>query len=270
MSRCLNIGRSLEAEKGIEYAGIYCKFPCGSCVNCRRNQQRKWVARMALEERTHRESSWVTLTYDEDNLPADSCVRKEHLRRFLKTLGRKEIWPRYFAVGEYGNRTGRPHYHVLLFGRHPGFVYRRGKLFDPGIESAWPFGGTYTESFSTSRKPLGRIMYLASYAAKKWTKETPDGRSPEFAHMSKRPFIGAAALDQLETACYQLPHIPRTIRIGGRLWPLDRLLRDKLSRRTGLAHAPPESTESLTIAEQSAKNRKQQKRKRYAQARSAF
>lgn len=270
MSRCLNIGRSLEAEKGIEYAGIYCKYPCGSCQACRRNVQRKWVARIGLEWFASFAASWVTLTYDKENLPAGGELVKADLRDFLLTLGRRETWHRYFAVGEYGNQFGRPHYHLLAFNRVPRLTVKGDRIFDSGIESAWGRGGTYTEDFGASRKPLDRIAYLASYVAKKWTKETPDGRCPEFAFMSKRPAIGSAALEWLENACWELSYVPRCVRLSGRIFPLDHLMRRKLQERTGLIHAPPESSEPLTIEVQRAKARKGRKRKRAAAARSAF
>jgi hypothetical protein len=53
-------------------------------------------------------------------MPLDGSVHKEHLQKFLKLLrfhlnGRKI---RYYAVGEYGSQTFRPHYHLIIYGLH--------------------------------------------------------------------------------------------------------------------------------------------------------
>lgn len=63
------------------------------------------------------DSCFVTLTYDEQNVPQDYSVTKRDLQLFFKKLRKslrgKKI--RYLACGEYGDQTLRPHYHLLLF-----------------------------------------------------------------------------------------------------------------------------------------------------------
>lgn len=141
---------------------------------------------------------------------------------------------------------------------------------DSGVEDAWKLGGTYVENLAHSAKPLSRAAYLASYAAKKWTKETPDGRPPEFAQMSRRPGIGAVALDDLEAAVYRLSAVPRSIRISGKVFPLDRYMRTKLQERTGLIHEPTPETPPLTLDEAATKSRRNKKREKTASARATF
>lgn len=268
--RCVNFSRSQEAlvgGRGLNYQ----PFPCGQCLACRLNRRRAWTARIMLETLAHPVGqSWVTLTYDPEHLPGDGGVDPAHIRGFLKALARRESWSRYFAVGEYGDRTGRPHYHLLLFGRVPRFTFRNGRLFDGAVEDAWRFGGTYTEDFACSENPIARAGYLASYAAKKWTRECPDGRRPEFARMSRRPGIGASAVPLLAGADISLPHVPRTVRIAGRVLPLDRYMRDKFSEATGLAHGPCEASEPLSLEELGTVGRRLRKKKDYKARRSAF
>lgn len=72
--------------------------------------------RCELEARNHHLNSFVTLTYNNDTLPEDLGLNPTHLEHFLKRL-RKKKWPfRYYACGEYGDLTQRPHYHACLFG----------------------------------------------------------------------------------------------------------------------------------------------------------
>lgn len=245
------------------------EFPCGRCKSCRINHRRQVTARILLEWRfgvPH--GSWVTLSYREDDLPEGGQLVPGHLRAFLRSLGKAEVWPRYFGVGEYGDRTGRPHYHVLLFGRRPGLVAKRDRIYDPVIEDAWKKGGTYTEDFGESASPSARAAYLASYSAKKWTKDTPDGRVPEFSRRSQG--IGLAALPFLVDACRQLPAVPRTFRMDGKIWPLDRYIRSKIQEETGLDHAKPESTEPLTVEQAARLDRRLRSRDRLSKAHRPF
>ena len=97
-------------------------LPCGQCIGCRLERSRQWATRLMKELRLHNHASFITLTYDDNNLPktADGvptlCLRDMQL--FLKSL-RKHFQPvqlRYFQCGEYGEKTQRPHYHMILFG----------------------------------------------------------------------------------------------------------------------------------------------------------
>ena len=98
-------------------------FGCGGCRQCSINKRRKWTIRILAEQGMHKKSSFVTLTYDEENLPDRDKYKggnlcKEDYQKFLKSL-RKRLPPkslRYFLVGEYGDKSGRAHYHICLFG----------------------------------------------------------------------------------------------------------------------------------------------------------
>ena len=92
--------------------------------------------RLLYELSTSDAASFLTLTYNNDNLPSDNGLHKEDLQKFFKRLRmnmqRKyhEFAPklRYYACGEYGDTQliylspgaekchGRPHYHAIVFG----------------------------------------------------------------------------------------------------------------------------------------------------------
>jgi len=103
-----------------ENAGVRTLFnrPCGYCEACRLTYRQTWAARIQLEAQCHAENIFVTLTYDQDHLPDPPQLVPDHLSAFVKRL-RARFAPlqfRFFACGEYGSRTLRPHYHVVLFG----------------------------------------------------------------------------------------------------------------------------------------------------------
>lgn len=167
---------------------VFMRLPCGGCVGCRLARAREWALRCTLELREHDSSSWGTLTYDDDHVPP--TLRKAHLSGFIKRLRARGERIRFFASGEYGERTGRPHYHPILFGLRD----------DSLVQACWPYG--HTRMYPVT--PEG-ISYVAGYCSKKvgWklesgervdleTGEVYEWQAP-FLLMSRRPGIGAAA-----------------------------------------------------------------------------
>lgn len=89
---------------------------CGQCMECRLAYSREWAIRISHEARMHDTSCFLTLTYDDVNLPRHGQLVKRDLQLFFKRL-RKVTGPfRYVASGEYGELNRRPHFHVALFG----------------------------------------------------------------------------------------------------------------------------------------------------------
>lgn len=95
----------------------FLKVPCGKCVSCLVNRRSDWSFRLEQEHKYSSSAYFVTLTYDQKHAPSDGGLVKRHLQLFMKRLrkmdGTNKI--RYYAVGEYGSKSGRPHYHLLLF-----------------------------------------------------------------------------------------------------------------------------------------------------------
>jgi len=152
-------------------------FGCGQCTHCRINKVREWQGRLLLEQsHTKTESAFVTLTYDDEHLPNPPHVDKRHVVLFLKQLrnisGRKF---RYYAVGEYGDQSWRPHYHLIVFGLFPS----EGDL----VQKAWRKGFVYMGQCSEHS-----ASYVASYLIKRMTKPKDArllGRTPEFSLKSQ-------------------------------------------------------------------------------------
>ena len=100
---------------------LYIVVPCGRCVLCRRKKSNELAARCIAEtNRWGRVPYFITFTYAPRFLPADGVVKVD-LQLFFKRLRTRldyygiEHELRYFAVAEYGHKTGRAHYHVILW-----------------------------------------------------------------------------------------------------------------------------------------------------------
>lgn len=208
---------------------------CGSCKPCLVNRKRVWVARLQLELLTWPTHCFLTLTYDNEHLPADGSVHKEDLQKWLKRL-RIKVHPRnlrYFAVGEYGDQTMRPHYHAIVFGVGPAE--------EELLKATWTAGAIH---IGTAEEKS--LSYVCGYVTKKMGKRTDPrlmGRNPEFCLMSRKPAIGLTAVSNLTQAYQTKPGqvalqkegwISRTVRIGPKKYPLGRYLTGKLAASLGL------------------------------------
>lgn len=94
--------------------------PCGKCVGCAVDISRDWSYRLLMEKEISKNAWFLTLTYDEQHLPKNHQLEKEVLNDFIKKLrnyyydfGLDNI--RYYACGEYGSKSGRPHYHMIVY-----------------------------------------------------------------------------------------------------------------------------------------------------------
>lgn len=234
-------------------------YGCGQCMPCRVNKRRVWSHRILLEAHTHAANSFVTLTYSDENLPEDGSLVPSHVTLFLKRL-RKSLGPqkvRYFAVGEYGDQTERPHYHLALFGVSPCnrviSAPDRDGYCCPGCErlrTLWGLGITHVGELNSQS-----AGYIAGYVTKKLTKaddERLQGRHPEFARMSLRPGIGAGFLWDVADSFLRFDlekssaDVPTALRHGARKFPLGRYLTRRLRTYVGrVEQAPEEVTAAL-------------------------
>lgn len=159
-------------------------FRCGVCRDCRLFRAREWAIRAYHEKQLHERSCFIDLTFANE----PESVAKRDLQLFFKRL-RKSIPGvtfKYLAVGEYGEKFSRPHYHVCLFGwddpkRYPLMRSKKGTLLwrSPHLEKVWD-AGFVTVSDLTSEA----AGYAARYTLKKITGDKRDeyygGREPEF------------------------------------------------------------------------------------------
>lgn len=179
--------------------------PCGGCVACLLERSRQHAVRCTHERELHERACFVTLTYDEENLPYGGSLVKEHFQKFVRELRLEFEEPiRFFGCGEYGARFGRPHYHLLLFGcdfMEERYVCgRRGgeEVFrSDRLESVWTRGRSEIGSAT-----FESAAYVARYVAKKLGERALAGREPEFLLMSLKPGIGRRWIEQHWSSVY--------------------------------------------------------------------
>lgn len=244
-------------------------YGCGQCGPCRYTRRRTWAHRIMLEALVTPDKAFVGLSYSELYAPCLDAsfgrkplnLRPKHLQDFLKRL-RAAVEPdrlRFFGVGEYGDISWRPHYHVILFG-YPtcarGRTLREGGSTRPLaykccrncqlVQAVWPWGDIDIGSVSHHS-----ASYCASYTVKKMTSKGDGrlyGRTPEFARMSLRPGIGVDGLWDVASSMmkYGLDEreadVPSAIAYGKRQLPLGRYLRGKLRVMVGRDEKAPVGT----------------------------
>jgi len=222
-------------------------FGCGQCMPCRFNKRRVWAHRIMLEGMCHAECSFVTVTYAEDRRELVIADVQAWLKRFRDVVYPKRI--RYFVVGEYGDISGRPHYHAALFG-WPSCVGGERCRSGEGCEchacsvvrKTWGFGHVMV-----GKLELKSAQYIAGYVTKKMTQRTDirlGGRQPEFARMSLKPGIGAIAMENVALAMMRCPSrfmedVPMSLRHGKGELPLGRYLRKRLRKLVGRDEGAP-------------------------------
>lgn len=169
-------------------------LPCGKCIECLLQHARNWGSRCYLEMQEHEKSFFLTLTYNDENVPhslsGKLTLKKRDYQLFFKRLRKFQKYPkiRYFGSGEYGTRyTKRPHYHFIVFGLLISDLklYGRNDLKQPlwtseKINKLWRKGNviigdvTYESSSYVARYSLKKLNSLVDYG----------DRVPEFVVMS--------------------------------------------------------------------------------------
>ena len=203
-------GRPVFGWAGVKAGLSEIQLPCGKCPECLQNYYKMWAVRGSRELLRWSSSVFVTLTYSDEHLPADRSLKKEDVQDFLKRLKKyfgssKENPIRQIYCGEYGEKTLRPHYHLIIF--NCDFADKKKLYISPQghqvftsatLERLWPYGKS---EFGFA--DVGSISYLFKYILKKKTrkeKKRPltldiDGInydvSHEFIEASRNPGIGA-------------------------------------------------------------------------------
>lgn len=165
------------------------QVPCGNCPECRSKRASAWSFRLMQELRYSLNGHFVTLTYDAKNVPRSYYGFKTLLvtdvQAYFKKLRKLQIKEdescvnesnhgqpiRYYTAGEYGSKTLRPHYHIILFNASA-----------ENICKAWDKGGVHLGQVSEAS-----VGYTLKYISKpgRIPIHSRDDRKREFAVMSK-------------------------------------------------------------------------------------
>ena len=217
-------------------------FPCGKCLACLKRWRELWTHRLMLENLCHSASAFVTLTYADDTLPKDWSLRPVDFQLFMKRI-RERVAPmklRFYGVGEYGDKTERPHYHILLFGYQT--CLRGQSLYTKESDRCCSQCDRVRDAWGLGHVGLGSVThqsvrYVCGYMIKNMRHRHDhrlNGREPEFSRKSNRPGIGYGALREvtetiLEFGLERSEKVPTHLRHGAIKRPLGRYLRGKIA-----------------------------------------
>ena len=219
----------------------FTEIPCGHCIECYLNYSQMWANRCMMELTNYQpcECWFLTLTYDNEHVPyvesvpgIEGTLYKEDLQRFWKRLRQyivRELGEtsrlRYFACGEYGSNTLRPHYHAIVYGLphidlqswipsksgHPLF---RSNI----LEKIWTNG-----IVTVSPVSWNTCAYTARYVLKKADKSFDQNLYrnaniiPEYIVMSRRPGIGREYYELNKEKIYKFDEIILKTDDGGKI-----------------------------------------------------
>lgn len=224
-----------------------------------------------LEAAQWSDNCFATLTYDDEHLPTFNAtayggpdvlatLAPVDTQLWLKRL-RKALAPsrfRFFLVGEYGEESWRPHYHVALF-NVPSC--RRGSTGFGMVKPSWArccaSCQVVGETWGKGNVLLGSLeassaQYICGYVTKKMTRRDDYrllGREPEFSRQSNQNGgLGKSAMWEVasQLMAFNLDQtqgdVPVALRHGSRSLPLGRYLRRELRSMIGKEKNAPEST----------------------------
>ncbi len=160
------------------------------------------------EAAMHERNCFLTLTYDQANLPPDGSLNVNHWQNFAKRARKRLGKFRFFHCGEYGDLNGRPHYHAAIFGQDFSFdreFWKNTKTGDPlwtspTLSKLWPEG-----LHAIGDLTFDSAAYVARYVMKKVNGSQAEYhylthvdydtgechyRKPEYATMSRNKGIG--------------------------------------------------------------------------------
>lgn len=187
------------------------EVPCGKCDDCLLKRAASWSLRCQHEAMYHNDMCFLTLTYDTDHLPRNNGVPTvfyPDIQIFMKRLranlhymyGDKAPKIRYFVCTEYGGKTFRPHFHVILYGFCPEDAFNRKFVWKRGKSGMLVYRSNFFEEiWNRGMVFLGSVTkfacgYVARYTLEKskhrHSKEFYKDRFHEKIGMSRREGLG--------------------------------------------------------------------------------
>lgn len=214
----------------------FIEIPCGKCIECRLAYARQWADRCMLEASYYDSNYFLTLTYNPEHLVVNeylnyetgefgtaSTLVKEDLQKFWKRL-RKQTGQhiRYFACGEYGETTARPHYHAIVYNLDiPDLEFYKINEQNQILYKSKFLDSIWQKGFVT----IGEVTwdsccYVSRYVTKKLKGQdsvfyTDHNILPEFVVMSRRPGIGRQFYDDNADTIYNLDYVSIKTDKGG-------------------------------------------------------
>ena len=153
--------------------------PCGKCPACLSRRTSVWTFRLKQQAKNANTSYFITLTYDTRFVPITKrgflTLDKRDVQLYFKRLRKahpKEVVIKYYLAGEYGSKTFRPHYHIILFNADIELIHKAWDKGEVHIGELTEASAAYTAKYINK----GKIIPM----------HKNDDRLPEFSLMSKK------------------------------------------------------------------------------------
>lgn len=177
------------------FGNTFCIFlvvACGKCTLCCDKKAKEWSVRCIAENIASNSCPYfITLTYA-DCLINNCKLVKSDVQKFIKRL-RINLFNsghpcdiRYVAVGEYGSKRKRPHYHLLLWNLPNMNNHNLLRI----IQRAWSLRGKSIGFCYLGKVERGGVNYVLKYMRKPCTDDVEKLYYPTFFLASRRPAIG--------------------------------------------------------------------------------
>ena len=192
-------------------------MPCNHCAACYKNHSDDWFSRLTIEFYNSRDAAFLTLDYAPEFVPINEqsgllSLKKEDFQLFMKRLRQKVPAGtlRYFAVGEYGSQSHRPHYHAIMFGIDK---YQCWEAARP----SWRKMGKDIGHVHVGNVTPASIRYVCSYiTARRHHQFNKTLAEPPFSLQSSNPGIGFQYMFNPEIIRYHKEDIERRfVQING-------------------------------------------------------
>lgn len=180
---------------------------CGKCDTCKRERQQQWAIKLINEAKYHKKACFITLTFDNKILLDKNSKAykyganasfvfninnsKEYFKKFIKRL-RKKYYEKnitFYHVGEYGEKTKRPHHHAIIFGinfeedRTEMQLSKTGKTqyFSKTLSELWACGRVSIQDLNSNN-----TIYICQYTLKKFKNNELNKRYKSIMSFSNR------------------------------------------------------------------------------------
>lgn len=210
----------------------YNQVGCGKCEICRTERSKEWAVKAYCEQKCWKNATFITFTYNPENLPKDRKLHRSDIQKFWKDLRyhlykntkkaskidltterelleeipdnileqifgrrRKNRYPiRYINCGEYGPKTKRPHYHAVIYNFTP--TDKRRLYRDRRgywVYTSDKLSKIWGKGFITiSDATASAAAYVARYCTKKMSRSNEENE--RMKRKKQIEFIGASSL----------------------------------------------------------------------------
>ncbi len=192
---------------------IYITAPCAKCIECCVDRQHEYTNRALIEASYSGTCVFFTLTYDDDHLPVVGVNTHDisaHIKRFRRRLdtynetsNKEPLSVRVLYCGEYGRKSGRPHYHgILFYNRYLDLIEFNHilSIWNACWECSpeW-FKTKYSkDNYSICHNLEASTRYICKYITKQFYCDVPAGKNKCFIRGPHQIGLGGLYINDLE------------------------------------------------------------------------